>query len=375
MDQEIINMMTLTGIHPLNAVNARLLLDAAGSATELMSNRQNLRQLIPDINEKIVEAFRNSDEALKAAEEEFEFARKKNIQCISINDETYPQLLSQCPDAPLVLYYLGNTPLNPRHCISVVGTRHSTDYGRDICKHFLAELTKYFPDTLVVSGLAYGIDICAHRAALDCGLPTVGVLAHGLDMIYPSVHRHTAVKMIQQGGLLTEYMSKTKIDKGNFVRRNRIVAGISQATIVVESAAKGGSLITADIAVDYNREVCAFPGNIFNEYSEGCNKLIANHQAHLITSVDDFVAAVGWTKPEPESAVVIPQQQELFPQLSVEQQQIYDALDSSDSKSINQIVIDTNLPLSKVSAILLDMELDGLVTSLGGSRYKKTFIK
>ena len=252
--------MALTRIPRLSLMNARLLYDTMGSATAVFEHRKDIRDVIPEANEKLVEVLRDVDEAIADAEREMEFARKSNIRCLSLNDDAYPLLLKECPDAPLVLYYLGNADLNAQRIINVVGTRKITPMGKDICRSFIADLQKVYPDTLVVSGLAYGVDVNAHRAALENGMKTVGVLAHGLDTIYPAVHRQTAVKMVSQGGLLTEYMSNTRPDKGNFVRRNRIVAGMSLCTIVVESAAKGGALITAELAGDYNREVCAFPG-------------------------------------------------------------------------------------------------------------------
>ena len=369
--QEIINMMALTRIHRLSLMNARLLVDSIGNATEVLQNRNHLQDLIPEANEHLSAAFMGVDEALKHAEAEFAFAQQKHIRCLCITDEDYPDLLRQCPDAPLVLYYLGNADLNRLHIINVVGTRRCTEYGKDICRHFIADLQTVCPDVLIVSGLAYGIDVHAHRAALDCGLPTVGVLAHGLDMIYPQLHRKTAINMIKQGGLLTEYMSQTAIDKGNFVRRNRIVAGMTMATIVVESARKGGALITADLAAEYNREVCAFPGRVSDEYSEGCNLLIANQKAHLITNVDDFMAVMGWTNPRTPKKKQDLRQQELFPTLSEEEQKVLSTLDGVDQKPVNQIVIDANIPFSRVSAILFELELKGLVKVLGGARYKR----
>lgn len=369
--QETIYMMALTRIHQLSLMNARLLVEQVGSATDIFDNRTHLIDLVPDANDRLKAAFVDVDEALKRAEAEYAFAQQKHIRCLCITDEGYPELLRECPDAPLVLYYLGNADLNRLHIINVVGTRRCTEYGKDLCRHFIADLQTVCPDALIVSGLAYGIDVCAHRAALDCGLPTLGVLAHGLDMIYPALHRKTAVQMVRQGGLLTEYMSQTPIDKGNFVRRNRIVAGMTMATVVVESARKGGSLITAELAGEYNREVCTFPGRVFDEYSEGCNLLIAQQKAHLITGVDDFMAVMGWTNPRADNVKPKNQQQELFPMLTADEQTVLATLDDSDGKPVNNIVIDANIPFHKVSAILFELELKGLVKVLGGARYKR----
>lgn len=346
-------------------------METMGDATAVVENRHRLRDAIPDATDQLVDALNGEwDKALKRAEAEYEYAEKKHIRCLTINDEDYPERLRECADAPLVLYYLGNADLNRLHVVSMVGTRRCTNYGKDLCRHFIADLQTVCPDTIVVSGLAYGIDIQSHRAALECGLPTVGVLAHGLDMIYPTMHRPTAVKMVGQGGLLTEYMSQTVIDKGNFVRRNRIVAGLSQATIVVESAYKGGALITAELANEYNREVCAFPGRVFDPYSEGCNRLIAEEKAHLITSVDDFLAFVGWTNPRTKKNRQESTQPELFTTLNEEEQLIVKALDGVDNKAVNQIVIDTNLSFNRVSSTLFELELKGLVAAVGGARYR-----
>jgi DNA processing protein len=267
-----------------------------------------------------------------------------------------------------VLYFCGNANLNSSRIINIIGDRHCTDYGRDICTHFISDLQRHLPDTLVVSGLAYGIDINAHRAALSSGMPTVGVLAHGLDRIYPSVHRSTAANMVQQGGLLTEYMSQTTPDKLNFVRRNRIVAGMCDATIIVESAAKGGALITAELAESYHRDVFAFPGRVSDQYSEGCNHLIKSNRATLIQTADDFLTAMGWeSKSDSHSA---PLQQELFPALTDEETLIVQTLQNVDGKAINQIVVETGLPFSRVSPLMFELELKGVVRVLGGARYK-----
>ena len=363
-------MMTLTRIPALSLLNARMLVEQAGSASAVVDQHNHVRDIVPDAGERIVKALADIGQARRRAEAELEFAHSKRIRCLPFTDTgTYPRLLAECADAPLMLYYLGNADLNQRHIVSIVGTRKITEYGKDLCRQFVRDLHEACPDTLVVSGLAYGVDIHSHRAALEQGMPTVAVLAHGLDTIYPSVHRQTAVQMLEQGGLLTEYMSQTPGDKGNFVRRNRIVAGMSVATIVVESAARGGALITADLAAEYNREVCAFPGRTFDTYSNGCNRLIHDQKARLITGVDDFLDCVGWAderKKEHSEA----RQQELFPQLSPEEQRILHCLETADSKAVNQICVEADLPFASVSALLFELELKGLVAVLGGARYR-----
>ncbi len=305
-------------------------------------------------------------EALQRAETELIFCRDKGIRVLCLGAPDYPQRLKPCDDAPLALFYRGTADLNARHIISVVGTRHASEYGKNLCAAFCRELASLLPDALIVSGLAYGIDIHAHRAALENRLPTIGVLAHGLDRLYPSLHRATAREMLVHGGLLTEHMTLTNPDKGNFVRRNRIVAGMADATVVVESAEKGGALITARLAQDYNRDVFAFPGRIGDPYSAGCNRLIATNRAALLTSASTLVEAMSWQpKRQPEAV-----QRQLFPELSPEEAAICRTLEGNDGKQINQIVVESNLPIPQVSALLFDLELKGLVKSLAGGRYR-----
>lgn len=366
-EQETIYSIALTQLSKMSLMNAHVLYENMGSASAVFENRSHIRDFIPDASDLLIAALGDVDEALRRAETEYAYTLRKNIRCVCYNDTDYPELLRQCPDAPLVLYFFGNTQLNRQRIINIVGTRKCTDYGKDIIRAFVNDLCAFCPDMLIVSGLAYGVDIHAHTAALQAGMDTVGVLAHGLDTIYPARHRATAAKMVGQGGLLTEYVSGTPLHKGNFVRRNRIVAGMSHATIVVESAAKGGALITAGLAADYDREVFAFPGRIYDQYSEGSNKLIARNQAHLIQSAADFMDIMGWQRPAAQRPAAEPT---LFPELSPEEQAVVDCLRKEDSVQINRISIEANLPLHQVSAILFELELKGLVAVLGGARYR-----
>ena len=349
--------------------NALELWRRAGSATAVWESRSDIRDAVPEASPKLAEAVRKLDDILPLAERELEFAESKGIQCLGIGDTGYPARLKGCADAPLVLFYKGNANLNSRRIISVVGTRHCTEYGRSLCASFTRDLAALAPGTVVVSGLAYGIDINAHRGALAAGLPTVGVLAHGLDTIYPTMHRDTAGKMLGNGGLVTEFPGGTIPEKTNFVRRNRIIAGLSDATIVVESAAKGGSLITASVAESYDREVCAFPGRVGDASSEGCNMLIMDNKARMITSAESLVKALCWdcgTNP----AAVRPASPELFPELSDEERKIADSLEGSDGKQINLITVETDIPMSRLMSVLFDMEMRGIVKSLNGARYR-----
>ena len=369
--QEIIAAIALTKLKGLSLLNARILMEALGSASEVFVHRKDIVSLIPDASKRLVEAFADVDEAMKMAEEEMAFIEQKRLKVFTLLDEDYPQRLKECEDAPLVLYYCGSANLNSQRIINIVGTRKCSEYGREVCNNFIADLKRYYPDTLIVSGLAYGIDVCAHRAALDNGMATVGVLAHGLDTIYPSMHRKIAADMVhQQGGLLTEYTTHTTPEKGNFVRRNRIVAGLCDACIVVESSAKGGSLITAELAMEYNRDVFAFPGRVYDEHSQGCNNLIRRQQATLITCAADLLDAMGWENPLAKTSKPQAVQQELFPDLTDEERALVNTLKSVDDKHINQIAIDANIPYSRASMILFDLEMKGIVKALGGARYK-----
>lgn len=362
--------MALTRMDRFHPAGVRELYKRLGSATAVMAHRTNIQEVIPDASRYLIEGLANADIALARAEEEMEYDRKHNIATIDISDGRYPQRLRECADAPLVLYYLGTADLNARHTINIVGTRRCTNYGRDLIKAFVSDLRDLCPEVLIFSGLAYGIDICAHTEALDNSFETVGVLAHGLDDIYPRVHRDTAIAMIHQGGLLTEYMTHTQPVAKNFVSRNRIVAGCSDATIIVESAAKGGGLITCSMARSYNRDVFAFPGAVCAKYSEGCNNLIRDNGAALITSAYDFVNAMGWNDDvrlaEARKKGI---QRDFFPDLSEGEQAIVDALKDTNDQHLNMLSAATSLPVGQLSSMLFEMELKGIVKPLAGSIY------
>lgn len=366
-EQEIIATIALTQIPGVGLIGARNLINAAGSAEILFSNRTELTQLIPGISPRIVESLK-SPQAMLRAEAEYSFAQKNKISCITINDEAYPSRLRECPDAPVVLFFKGNTDFNALKVINMVGIRNATDYGQRICNDFLQDLKAICPDVLVVSGLAYGIDIYAHRAALKNKLSTIGVLAHGLDRIYPAAHRKTAIEMLENGGLLTEFLSETNPDRQNFVMRNRIVAGMSDATIVVESAVKGGALITADIAQSYHRDCFAFPGRANDEFSLGCNNLIRDNKAGLILSADDFVKAMCWDSKENVTPVAV--QRQLFVDFTEEEQSVVDILQKNGNSHINSLVVEADIPVNKMNAILFELEMKGIIRVLAGGIYQ-----
>lgn len=341
-----------------------------GSATAIMENRNNIKDVISDASPRLINALSDVSEAMHRAEAELEFDNAHAIRPLTMACDDYPERMRNCDDAPIVLFYRGNADLNQRRIVSVVGTRHCTAYGQDIINNFCRSLKELCPDVLIVSGLAYGVDICAHRNALKNGFYTVGVLAHGLDMLYPSAHRDTAKEMLSHGGLLTEFFTNTNPDKMNFVRRNRIVAGISDATIVVESAARGGSLITADIAQSYAHDVFTFPGNVNSPYSEGCNKLIRDNKAALITCAEDFVNAMGWEQDNKvKEARAKGIERQLFPELTAEETRIVELLQKNNDLQLNIIAVQTGLPIGSISALLFSLELKGVIKLYAGGVY------
>lgn len=369
-EKEIIYTMALTRIPRVNITTQHQLMQEFGSATAIFEHRRHIREIIPDASDKLSESLLEMENQITRAEEELLFITQNHIQCLCYQDTDYPSRLRECDDAPLILYYKGNADLNRIHVINMVGTRHCTEYGKDICQHFLKDLKEICPDVLVVSGLAYGIDINSHRSALNNDLDTVGVLAHGLDQIYPRLHRDTAIQMLSHGGLLTEFMSRTNADKVNFIRRNRIVAGMADATIVVESAQKGGALITAEIANSYNRDVFAFPGRINDLSSQGCNRLIRQSKATLLQNAQDFIESMGWqpsTNLHNSSKTI---QGELFPDLCEEEQRIIDCLKERQNLQINTLTVMTNIPVHKLSAFLFNLEIKGLIKLMGGGMYR-----
>lgn len=366
--------IALTQLKGVSTSNAKVLYEAFGSAKAIYENRNDIRSIIPDATPRMVGAMQSWDDALKRAEAELEFIGSKKMRVLCLNDDDYPQRLKECDDAPVVLFYCGNADLNKAKVVSMVGTRKCSEYGKDLCRNFVADLKRYYPDVLIVSGLAYGIDIHSHRAALANGMDTVGVLAHGLDRVYPAVHRQTAVEMVSHGGLLTEYISGTTPERGNFLSRNRIIAGMCDACIIVESASHGGSLVTAGIAQAYSRDVLTFPGRVCDEQSEGCNRLIRDNKAALIQNAEDFINAVCWKNTLAEDSGRS-MQRELFVELTDEEQLIVNCLQGFDDKPISMIVNETGLSFSRMSVLMFELELKNIVKALGGARYRLTMKK
>ncbi len=368
--QEIINTIALTRINYFHLTGMLQLYRRLGSATAVIEHRRNIRDVLPDASPKLVQSLQQLDEPLHRAEIELQWDLENGVMPLCMNDENYPQRLRQCDDAPLMLFYKGNINLNQRRVICVVGTRRNTVYGEDLIRRFMRELRQLCPQLLVVSGLAYGVDIIAHRQALQNGYPTVGVLAHGVDYLYPARHKQTADEMVKKGGLLTEFLTQTNADKVNFVRRNRIVAGISDACVVVESAAHGGGLITASLARTYNREVFAFPGNVGSQYSEGCNNLIRDNVAGLISNADDFVKSMNWDDDvKLQRAQQVGIERQLFPDLSIEERQVVSALKKHNDLQINMLSVQADIPIAHLTAILFSLEMKGVLKALPGGMY------
>lgn len=362
----LLHQLALSCIPGIGSVLARNLLSYCGDAEEVFKAKTKNLAHIPGIGPKSLQ-FLKEHSALKRAEQELKFIDKFRIKALFLTDDDYPKRLRNCADAPIVVYFKGNADLNAGKVISIVGTRNATDYGKEICRTLVEDLKVHQP--LIISGLAYGIDGAAHKEALKNNIPNVAVLAHGLDRIYPAQHRTMAEKIVDCGGLITEFMSGTIPDRENFPKRNRIIAGLADLTIVVEANIKGGALITAELANSYNRDVFAYPGRINDEFSQGCNFLIKTNRANLMTRLADLEYLMGWTRD---------QESPLKPQLSLpinltnDEQIIADILYAKGSLGVDDLTILTGFQQSKLVMIILGMEMQGSIISLPGKVYKMT---
>jgi DNA processing protein len=321
---------------------------------------------IPGIGEVLADTIVNSKALLSEAEKEVQFIQENNILPLFFTDENYPHRLKFCNDSPIMLYYKGSADLNAERIVAVVGTRQPTEYGKETTMKFISELKG--SGILVVSGLAYGVDILAHRQSLENDLDTVGVLAHGLDRLYPQIHENTADKMLKKGGLLTDFRSGTNPDAVNFPKRNRIVAGMCDALVVIESKREGGSLITATIANSYNKDVFAFPGRVNDPFSVGCNGLIKTNKAALMESAADLFYIMGWETEKKEKKKPA-QQIPLLLDLSEEEQKIINIFSEKKQLHMDEISYASNFPVSKVSSLLLQLEFSNLIKSHPGKMY------
>ncbi len=361
MEDDLVYRIALTMIPQVGSVHARSLVQAFGSAREVFSAPERLLEKlegIGTIRAQNIKTFQRFGEC----EKEIRFMDQHKIMPFFISDAEYPQRLLNCYDAPVLFYYKGEAALNAKRILSVVGTRNPSVYGREQCEALIAGLPK---DVLIVSGLASGIDTFAHRASLHNGNNTIGILAHGLDTIYPKHNLNLARQMIRSGGLITEFRSGIQPDRENFPERNRLVAGISDATLVIETGAKGGSMITARLAGDYNREVFAFPGKVTDSKSEGCNLLIKNNRAQLICSANDLIDFMNWSK---DPVKTKPLQSKLFPELNETEKQLAALLQQSE-KHIDDLLM-CGIAAGKLASTLLTLELAGLVETLPGKRYR-----
>lgn len=366
LEIDIRNKIALTLLPGVGPVLARNLVSYCGSVEAVFSEKKSKLVKIPGIGMFTAEAVEKQQD-FSLAEKETKFVVKHKIQPLFFLDDAYPHRLKACDDAPILMYYKGNFDLNHSRMLGIVGTRRNTHYGEMMTEKIINELAG--SNVGIISGMAYGIDIIAHRTALNNGLPTVGVLAHGLDQIYPPTHKPIAVKMIEEGGLLTEYMSNTRPIKENFPSRNRIVAGMIDAIIVIESAEKGGALITANIAEGFNRDVFALPGRINDEFSVGCNNLIRTNKAMLLDSAQLLLEIMNWqqsTKPKKPKAA----QLAIFKELKEEELNIVNVLRTSGALPIDAISIQSKIPVSKVATTLLTLEFSGLIKAHPGKIFE-----
>lgn len=354
--------IALTKIPKVGPITARTLVSYCGSPEEVFRSSAKALIKIPGIGAQLAQQIK-SKEPLTASEKELYHLERQNIQALFYLDENYPSRLKHYPDSPLIVYHQGNTNLNAKRIVAIVGTRKPTVQGMAICEEFLEQIAAY--DPLIVSGLAYGIDICAHRKSLEVNLSTLGVLAHGLAHLYPAGHRAVAKKMVEQGGVISEYGFETKAEKEHFPLRNRIIAGMCDALLVVETARYGGSMITANYANEYNKDVFAVPGRVKDPFSAGCNELIKNNQAHLLENAADLVRMLRWDLPPYTYGV----QQQLFIELSPEEKNIVDLLRHDEEKNIDELTFVTQKSHSAMAALLLELEFKGLVKALPGKRY------
>ena len=363
-DQELIYTLALQHVPKIGDITAKKLIHHCGSAEAVFKESKSNLLKIDGIGLHTLQGFFGT-EHIKAADTELKFIRDNDILCLYFTDDDYPDNLKQCIDSPILLFQAGCVNLKEKRIISIVGTRKITTYGVAFCKKLIEQLVAFEP--VIVSGFAYGTDITAHRWAIKNNLQTIGCLAHGLNQIYPRSHKKYMVDVEKNGGFLTDFWSTDSFDRNNFLKRNRIIAGISDATIVIESAEKGGSLVTADIANSYNRDVFAVPGRVTDSQSTGCNNLIKTQQAHVLSNPLDIAYMLNWQLGHIEKPAV---QKQLFVTLTSEEKIIYNYLKDKDKQMLDTIALHCELPIFKVASILLKMELKGLTRPLPGKLFE-----
>ncbi len=362
--EEILYLLALQKVKGIGSINAKKLIAHLGSAQAVFTKKRSELTKINGFGPSFLKDV-NTSEVLKKASVEWEYIQQNNIKYSSFLDDDYPDRLKHCIDGPILLFQDGNIEYNKQPVISIVGTRKMTSYGRSFLKSFIHDLKTYNP--IIISGFAYGVDITAHRFAMDYGLQTIGVLAHGLDEMYPPQHKKHVHKVLENGGFYTEYWHDEKALRENFLMRNRIIAGLSDATIIVESATKGGSLVTAHIANSYNRDVFAVPGRVKDTFSQGCNNLIRTNRAALLQSVENLAYMLNWDQDKQTKKTIQPK---LFLNLDQEQQKIYDYLLEKGKTLLDQLALDTQIPIYKLSGILVEMEMMGVIKPLPGKMFE-----
>ncbi|WP_299678143.1 DNA-processing protein DprA [uncultured Tenacibaculum sp.] len=363
LEKELLAVLRLQSTPKVGDIISKKLIRTLGSASQIFKEKKSALLKIDGIGEYIVQHLLNEKTHLLAAKE-LEYILKQNISYSYCFDADYPKNLQNCTDAPLLFFYDGKLNWKTDRIISIVGTRNMTNYGREFCRNFIEDIAKYNP--LIVSGLAYGVDICAHQAAIDCDLQNIAVLAHGLNEIYPKRHKQFLPKIMNNGGIISEFWHNEQPMRENFLKRNRIVAGMSKATIIIESAERGGALVTADIANSYHRDVFAVPGKVTDYYSKGCNNLIKSNQAHLLSSAEDLIKMLNWDVQEKP----IVKQTELFVNLNELEQKVYDYLLKNGKQLLDVIALDCEIPVYKLSSLLLQMELRGIIKPLPGKMFE-----
>jgi DNA processing protein len=357
--------IALSLIPGIGDINARKLVSHIGSVEGVFTESYGSLVKIPGIGTSLAKYICERS-YLDAAEKEAEYVQKNGIRTFFYLDNDYPYRLRQCDDSPVTFFYRGTTDLNSLHMLSMVGTRNASARGRDICEKIISFLAQRHPDLVIISGLAYGIDIASHKAALACNLQTIGVLAHGFKTTYPSVHRSVAASMMTRGGLISDFLSDELPERNNFIKRNRIIAGLSDATVVVESGTKGGALITADIASSYNRDVFAVPGRPDDQWSAGCNSLIKRNKAALVENGEDIEYFLGW-KSETDN---MPVQRMLFNDLNDDERAVYEQISREGEMNIDAICRVVGMPVYKLSSLLLQMEFNGIIRCYPGNLYR-----
>lgn len=365
-ENELKYLIALTLIPGIGSITARKLIAYTGSAEAVFREKPHVLKKIPGIGEFLAHQ-KNTPGLFDKAEEEIDFIMKNKINFLTMLCSEYPARIKQCPDAPLVLYFRGENIFNYPMILSVVGTRKATTYGIECCHRIINDLADNGINVVIVSGLAYGIDYQAHLNALKSGLKTVAVLAHGLHTLYPAAHRKMALEIEKNGALITDFTSKENPERNNFLKRNRIIAGLSDATLVIESGMTGGALITADFAGAYNRDVFALPGRINDTKSAGCNGLIKHNKAAMIETARDILYTLRWEK---NKHMGLPRQRKLFTELTEEETRIIRILEADDKLPVDVISIRMDLPISRISTVLLNLEFNGIVKSLPGNFYK-----